>query len=178
MSEIWKDVVEYEGYYQVSNLGKVRSMDRVVKSKGRNKRLKGVMLHPSLSGTARSYLTVQLSKNGRQICSRVHALVALAFMGPPPEGMEVLHGVEGSLVNTLENLRYGTHKENQKQMMEEGNTTGKRVRRSDGKEFNSAAEAERLTGVNRTNISSVCNKYIDPSGFPVLTAGGFSWEFI
>ena len=179
MKEEWRDITGYEGHYQVSDLGRVRSLDRVVFDKVRKlqRRLKGKTLSPGRSGQRLSYLFVNLSKGNQKRGFTIHTLVAQAFLGPRPEGLQVLHGLEGSLVNTPANLRYGTHLENGQDMIRDGTSTNKPVRRSDGKEFTGATEAERLTGVNRANISSACNKYVRPNGYPVLTAGGFRWEF-
>lgn len=178
MKEEWRDIPGYKGYYQVSNLGRVRSLDRVVKRLGRDKRLKGRVLKTKLAGKNRDYHNLALHKEGSANYFNVHKLVALVFLGPTPEGMEVLHGEEGSKVNSVSNLRYGTRAENCQDTFKYGKGHSRPVRRSDGKEFNSAKQAEKLTGINCANISAVCNKYIRPSGAPVLTAGGFSWEFI
>jgi hypothetical protein len=117
MLEHWKDIPGYEGRYQVSDLGRVRSVDRLVefprylrdgawRSASLRKR-KGVLLRP---GPMRSgHLTVALGRgNSRQ----VHQLVLLAFVGPCPEGHEVLHLDHDPKNNRLDNLKYGTRSEN------------------------------------------------------------------
>lgn len=179
MIEIWKDIEGYEEFYQVSNLGRVRSLDRVVDSgKGGTKRLKGRIIKQHRCGTNR-YLMVMLSKMAEHRNCTVHKLVASAFLGACPEGMEVLHGVGGRFDNRLCNLRYGTRSENQLDRLRDGTQSNKSIRRSDGVEFSSAFEAERVTGVKRSTISAVCNKYVNPNtGKRRLTAGGYSWEFI
>ena len=110
--EIWRDVPGYEGQYQVSSHGRVRSLDRYVKCwRGRTERpifFPGRLLKPCTTRTRR-YLKVTLGKTDDQ---EVHALVAAAFHGPCPEGCEVLH-INGNLHdNRPENLRYDTHAEN------------------------------------------------------------------
>lgn len=96
--EEWRDVVGYEGRYQVSSLGRVWSALS-------NKYLKLVLGN-------HGYLVVGLHKNRKQTTACVHILVLEAFVGPCPPGMEACHGLEGSLVNTVVNLSWGTHSKN------------------------------------------------------------------
>lgn len=107
--ERWLPVVGYEGLYEVSNRGRVRGLHRIVKHpRGGEKRLKGRMLALT---KCKGYRVVRLYKpEGKTF--RVHRLVAAAFLGPCPEGQEVLHGIAGKLNNSVENLSYGTHKDN------------------------------------------------------------------
>jgi len=178
MNEIWKDVVGYEGAYQVSNLGRVRSLDRTVKVTNLGeRRLKGRILKQHNYGTNK-YLMVVLSKEAKHTNRTVHSLVAASFLGPCPDGCEVLHGLGGKLDNRLRNLKYGTKSENQFDRLRDGTQNNKPVRRGDGKVFSSAYEAGRETGVVPSSISAVCNKYVRPNGKRRLTAGGYYWEFI
>lgn len=101
--EIWKDIPDYEGLYQVSSIGRVRSLDRPHR--------KGQLL--SINKKSRyGHVGVNLCKNGHNKPFSVHKLVALAFIGPRPEKMEVRHlnGIAND--NRVENLVYGTSKEN------------------------------------------------------------------
>ena len=170
--------------YQVSDLGRVRSLDRVVPDgRGFTKRLKGRALIQTNAGTNR-YLMVMLSKESKHKNCTVHTLVAKAFLGPCPVGMEVLHGDEGALDNHLSNLRWGTRSENQLQRAQDGTQTNRPVRREDGREFTSPLEAQRLTGVQASSIRAVCSKYLRPprtdrpNSRRRFKAGGVSWEFI
>lgn len=97
MKEIWRDIPGYEGFYQVSDLGRVKSFVR------------GARILKAGRNTKQGHVTVSLRRNNS---INVHRLVMLAFVGPCPEGFEVLHknGVAGD--NRLENLRYGTRSEN------------------------------------------------------------------
>jgi len=107
--EIWKDIPQYEGVYQVSNLGRVRSLDReVVNSNGIVRSLKGKVMSQSTSG---GYLQVGL--NGKK-CKRVHQIVAMAFLGHVPNGhvLVVDHIDENKLNNNLNNLRIVSNREN------------------------------------------------------------------
>jgi hypothetical protein len=110
--EEWKPVVGYEGWYEVSDQGRVRSVERVVPNgKGGTKRMKAKMM--TCTGRAsQRYLFVSLCKNNKPQRLLVHRLVLEAFIGPCPEGMETLHGEGGSYDNRLANLCWGTKEEN------------------------------------------------------------------
>ena len=132
MKERWKDVIDFEGYYQVANLGGIKSLDRVVQNnRGGTSSLKGQIICPTLSG---SYLAVNLCKDGIVTTIRVHRIVAAAWLGPCPDGQEVCHGPNGKTDNSVSNLSYGTRRNNLLDRRRDG-TSGRRVRRSDGVTF-------------------------------------------
>lgn len=109
--EIWKDVVGYEGLYKVSNLGQVRSLDREVKIKGNNTKIKpGRILKPYL---IYGYPVVILyDKNSRPKKGKVHRLVAIAFISNPENKPEVNH-IDGIKTNScINNLEWVTGNEN------------------------------------------------------------------
>ncbi len=163
--------------YQVSDLGRVRSLDRVVaREVSGDMKLKGRILKPGPNSTT-GHLTVCLYKDGPKK-HYVHRLVTHAFIGLCPEGLEVRHGVEGVLDNTLANLCYGTRSENQADRKRDGTCNSKPVRRGDGKEYQSVTEAAKDNGTLPENISRVCRGYISPEGRLRLTAGGYGWKFI
>lgn len=117
MTEEWRDIRDWEDIYQVSNLGRVRSLDRVIKHRSRhgtigNASLKGRILKPWTHQNG--YLVVYLSDRtrGRSISRRVHQLVCEAFYGPRPEGHEVAHYDAVKINNAASNLRWATHYEN------------------------------------------------------------------
>lgn len=103
--EIWKPVVGYEGIYEVSNLGRVKSLERVV-SFGRARRvIKEKILKQVKKGTCQ-YYCVNLTIKGKQHWMLVHRLVAQAFI-PNPKGLpEVNHKDENKDNNTLDNLEW------------------------------------------------------------------------
>ena len=110
--EIWKDVPGYEGYYQVSNMGKVRSLDRIITYKsGASKLLKGKVLNPAMND---GYKQVILTMKGRKKTFRISQLVAMAFLGHKPDGHKlVVDHIDGDrLDNRVENLRIVTHRAN------------------------------------------------------------------
>lgn len=104
--EEFKSIPGYEGLYEVSNLGNVKSLERY-DLRGHKRREK--ILKPA---KAQGYEFVTLSANGEKKAKKVHQLVMLAFVGPVPDGMMVLHGPNGKTDNSLSNLRYGTSSEN------------------------------------------------------------------
>lgn len=103
--EEWKDIVGYEGLYQASNLGRVRSLDYHRTGKVR-------IMRPSNGGTNKSYLHIGLTKDKKLKTISVHRLVWEAFNGPIPEGYEINHLDENGLNNKLSNLVLVTHSEN------------------------------------------------------------------
>ena len=118
--EEWRDIPGYEGMYQVSNLGQVRSIGRTVtRSDGQVHRYKGKILStPLLQQTG--YPFVKLSNHGKNQVRTVHSLVAEAFFGPRPEGTEVCHGDGNPTNNHVDNLRYGTRSENELDKLRHG----------------------------------------------------------
>ena len=78
MKEIWKDIPDYEGYYQVSNFGNVKSIERYVKGNvGQPKIIKEKILKPAIRG---KYLAVRLSKLNETKSHNIHKLVAISFL--------------------------------------------------------------------------------------------------
>ncbi len=102
----------YEGLYEVSNLGKIRSLDKYIKPRNGKLYLKKVRVLKQCKNN-QGYYTVQLCKNGAKTF-KVHTVVAYSFLGDRPKGLEVLHGVLGKEVNFVTNLKYGTRKENER----------------------------------------------------------------
>lgn len=115
MQEIWKDVKDYEGYYQVSNLGRVRSLDRYIKQKNRYKKqinrfIKGKLL--TSSKDCNGYIHIILYKNKKYKIFRVHQLVAQTFIINPKNLPEVNH-IDGNKENNcVDNLEWITRTEN------------------------------------------------------------------
>ncbi len=117
--EIWRDIPGYEGSYQVSSLGRVRSLPRVIPVYDSVRRVSysrpcpGKILRQAVCDRA-GHVSVHLGKYCRGI--PVHQLVMLAFRGYPPAGMETMHLNGNPTDNRPENLRYGTHSENMTDM--------------------------------------------------------------
>ena len=172
MEEIWKDIIGYEGLYQVSNLGNVKSLDRI-DSIGHIR--KGKILDSSL---VRDYYRVCLSKNGERIVHMIHRLVAEAFI-PNPDNLNcVNHKDEDKTNNCVDNLEWCTNEYNLKY-----GTARERAAKSRTKpviqydlygnvikEWSSVSEVVRQTGYGQGNISNCCNNNLN-------TAYGYVWRF-
>ena len=110
--EIWKDVPGYEGHYQASDLGRVRSLDRIITYKsGASKLLKGKVLSPRMNS---GYKKVDLAMEGRKKTFKFSQLVAMAFLGHTPNGHTlVIDHIDGNrLDDRVENLRIVTQRAN------------------------------------------------------------------
>lgn len=110
MEEIWKDIAGYEGYYQISNLGNVKSLSRVVgKSNGKNYRVTEKLRKSFLNGNG--YPMVSLAK-GSIVNVFVHRLLAEAFIPNPENKPQVNHKDSNKTNYSIENLEWVTNKEN------------------------------------------------------------------
>lgn len=105
--EIWRDIIGYEGYYQVSDCGNVKSLDRVV-GNGKTYKSKILTLRKNIYG----YCVVYLSKNCKVETKNVHRLVALSFIDNPHNKPQVNHINEIKHDNKVNNLEWMTSKEN------------------------------------------------------------------
>ncbi len=115
MPELWQPIKGYEGLYEVSDQGRVRSLERKVPHKERLITVKAKVLRQSFTGPkGYEYMGVTLSRQGKVTTKRVHILVADAFLERPADyGTEVNHKDCDKLNNVVSNLEFMTHKENQ-----------------------------------------------------------------
>ena len=159
--ETWKDISGYEGIYEVSDLGRVRSLVQ------RNRWKPGI-LKPGKDG--KGYLFVILCKGGIRKHMKVHRLVAQAFI-PNPNNLETVnHKDEDKTNNAASNLEYMTRGDNviysqarRVQMFDkQGNLLAT---------FRSAHEAQRVTGIDRRSICDCCNGRLKSSG-------RFIWRYV
>ena len=183
--EIWKDIEGYEGFYQISDLGRVRSLERDVFSPNGivMRHIEEKILVPALNG--RGYLFVVLHKNGKKKNIKVHRLVAEAFIPNPENKSQINHKNEvktDNFVDNLEwcdaqyNINFGTRIERQKQTFKDNCKSGKikRVKKvfcvELNKTFDYAKSAEEELGVCWKSIGKVCRGKLK-------TAGGFHWRY-
>jgi hypothetical protein len=111
MTEQWASIPGWEGLYEVSDRGCVRSLDKICGARNGGKALRrGRVLSPVVK--AGRYLAVTLADRAHRKQHFVHDLVLLAFVGEKPSGMQACHFDDVYQNNVLANLRYGTPKEN------------------------------------------------------------------
>lgn len=118
--ERWRPVVGYEGRYEVSDHGRVRSLDRYARTRHGQRRVPGKML--TLTKTSEGYQCVHLSADGRARVCNVHVLVLEAFVGPRPDGKDGLHADDDGAHNHYSNLRWGTPLDNSADQRVNGRT--------------------------------------------------------
>lgn len=193
MEEIWKPIEGYEGKYEVSNLGRVKSLNY------RNTK-QAVIMKPYKNISKRGcvpYYQVDLYKNGVGAYPKVHVLVCEAFHGSRPSNIdgdtnvEAMHLNGNSLDNRAENLAWGCHRDNvrEKTFIEKQSAAQKRrwaageyeyqkkavIQMSQDGEFvakyDSAWDAQRATGCNQSDISKHCR------GVRKWLVGGYRWKF-
>lgn len=130
--EEWRPVVGYEGWYEVSSLGRVRNIAK------RNGTAVGLILRANPNGEG--YASLGLRRDGSSVTWRVHILVAHAFMALPPVDLEVGHLDDDKMNPRLDNLEYTTHVEN----VRRGVRTGCRKKHHKGTQ-NPAAQVDEAT---------------------------------
>lgn len=176
----WKSIKDYEGYYEVSDTGLVRSLDRVVPDKQTGqKRLKGKQMKLTETQNTRGgqgYYVVNLRRNHKSNIVPVHRLVAETFLENKHNLPTVNHKDGNKHNNCIDNLEWATYSYNNVHALRNNlrrprGVSVVQISRS-GKvigAFRSVCEASRLTGINRSAISHCLNhrsKY----------AGGYQWQ--
>lgn len=167
--EIWKPVRNYEGLYEVSNMGRVKSLN--YNKTGKEKIMKGV-------GDGNGYLQVGLYREGKRKKCRINRLVAQAFLENPQNLPEVNHKDENKLNNCVDNLEWCSRSYNMTyngRAKKVGKKNSKPVYSIDKESglityWESIREAERQTGINKGNICSCCKG-------KMKSIGGFYWIY-
>lgn len=112
-NEVWKDIKDYEGLYQVSNFGRVKRLKYTMPTKIKHNNFITKKEHlMKLSLNKKGYLYVKLCKNGKTKHFQVHRLVACAFIPNLSNKPQVNHLDENPLNNCMDNLEWSTAKEN------------------------------------------------------------------
>lgn len=162
--EEWRPILGYEGIYEVSSFGQVRSLDRE-DCAGRQR--KGQMLRPSQQD---GYPFVLLCKDRARRAFRVHRLVADAFLGVRPQGYEIHHKDHGRGNPSVDNLEYVTHAENIQLAVNSGNK---------GKLSPADVKSVCLAYANNTfTVSELAEKYSVSEGIIRSALSGRSYSVI
>lgn len=154
--EIWKEVIGYEGLYQVSNFGRIKKRNHIFKQ------------YKDRVG----YLNVVLTKNQIRKTKKVHRLVAEAFI-ENKENLPIINHKDGNKKNnSIDNLEWVTYKENSIHAVKTGLIKTKPVICIEtNKKYNSVKEASIDVGAFDGHISKVCKGIRN-------TAGGYHWKYV
>lgn len=192
MEEIWKDIEGYEDLYQVSNMGRIKSLERYKENHGKLQKVEEKIKTMNIKNSG--YQFVQLYKNNKYKNLMVHRLVAQAFI-PNVDNKPQINHIDGNkLNNNVTNLEWCTNSENGKHAWDTGlkqcTERLKEATRKTNKEYKSkpinqldlqgnyirtwlsAHEASRQLGIDRSTISQCCR-----GSRRNKTAGGYKWCF-
>ena len=176
-NEEWRDIIGWEGLYQVSNLGRVKSLPRLHKSVHGEYLSKERILSPRVCGGQREYLSVALYRGKGAVQRKIHRLVAMAFISNPKGYKEVNHIDENKRNNMASNLEwcsrsynvnYGRRIEKQSAHLQKAvlafTRRGQFVAR-----FKSIKDAAVWAGVDGSNVSRAIKRD--------SVSGGYKWRF-
>lgn len=175
--EVWQDIPGYEGRYQASTYGRIKSLERTVSFGNRNRTITSRIIKPFFCSAG--YLYVRMPDRKKS----VHRLIALTFIPNPDNLPQVNHMDEKPINNRVENLEwctpkynsnYGTRKQKLSELNKNHLSLSKRVIQYsvDGKfiaSYPSLREVERITKFNHGNLSQAIMKQ--------KTAYGFLWQY-
>lgn len=182
LNEIWKDISGYEGLYQISTCGRVKSLQRdIISKKGQKFQVEEKIIKPIYRSRNQNYAAVHLCRNSNTKTVSVHRLVAKAFIPNPSNLPFINHKDENPRNNTIENIEwcsvqynnnYGLANAKRSASLKNG-AKSKKVNQYtlDGKQFAvypSTMEAKRQTGI--LHIVDVCNGKREK-------AGGYIWKY-
>ena len=182
--EEWRPVVGYEGLYEVSDWGNVRSVDRMVKSKGSGERLVTGRLLKQYTDKD-GYKRVGLHRNHKQVVVGVHQLVARAFIDNP-DNLPIIDHIDSHRDNNMaDNLRWFTVPLNNSTEQARRRKSIAASRRNDNKvrirqyslggeplrDFDSSMDMERELGFDRSSVIRVCQG-------KQHTSYGYKWEYL
>lgn len=176
MEEIWKDIKGYEGLYQASNLGRVRSFRN-----SSRKKCEPYILSPGKINSG--YLNVVLNKNGVRQTLKLHRLIAETFIPNPNNLSDVNHKDENKLNNCVDNLEWMSHKDNMNYGTLKSRLKNKHINSELSKKviqkdlngnvikiWDSISQAAKHLNICCGNITNCC-KHRSKS------VGGFAWEY-
>jgi len=166
MNEIWLNINGYEKMYQISNLGRVRSLDRTLpntRHKGFFKIIKGRVLKAWDNGNG--YLVVTFSVKGNHKNKYVHRLVAEHFISNIKNDLVINHIDFNRSNNDVSNLEIVTQKENTNHSARNNRMSRGKIKRSDGVVYESMTQAARMNNVVITSIESAITRKHRCKGF-------------
>lgn len=168
--ENWKDIAGYEGLYQVSNVGRIKSLPRMKCNRQGFYRTKEKILRPGKRGkNGLLYEFVALTDGKNTVVHSVHRLVASAFLDNPCDYPEVNHKDKNPLNNNVDNLEWCTRSYNidysKSKRVAQYSFEGEKIA-----EYRSISIAAQLTGVSRTAINNNLSGWSN-------TAGGYIWKY-
>lgn len=178
MKEIWKDIKSYEGLYQVSNIGRIKSLKRHIKTYNGGEYVRKEKIKSIRKINTGGYSDVLLAKNGKNKTFVIHRLVAEAFIPNPQNLPYINHKDEDKTNNCVENLEWCDPKYNANY----GNAIKKRVKKMyvkveqysiDGKlikVWNSIREASEKLKIKNQSITRCCQG-------KRKTTGGYIWRY-
>ena len=173
MGEIWKDIQNYEGSYQVSNYGRVKSLSRV-DSRGNKRNEKILKGRKNRQG----YYDVALCKNGKRKYCRINRLVAEAFIPNPNNYPITNHKDENPSNNHVDNLEWCTNEYNSNYGKRNEKTKKKVLCITTGEEFDSETEASLKTNTQVAHISKCCKGKRKSAGKHPITGERLKWKYI
>ena len=176
--ELWKDIKDFEGLYQISNLGNIKSLPKKHNLKnGHSYIQKEQILKPFKNN--KGYLQIALVKNGKHYKRQVHNLVATTFIENPNNYIEINHKDENSTNNIVSNLEwcnstYNNNYGNCKRKISEANSI--KINQYDLqdnfiKQWNSMKEASETLKLSRGNICLCCEGIRNKTG-------GYRWRYL
>lgn len=176
--EIWKPIYGFP-HYEVSNKGRVRSLDRYSYHPQGRRLIKGKILEGGIDSYGYHIVLLYFSSGGNRWTAKVHRLVAEAFIPNPENKPEVNHKDGNKLNNHVDNLEWVTSSENIQHAFEKGLRVGpnkKRVARLDKDtkevlEIYESMSSVKDQGFNRGHVGEVCRGIRK-------THGGFSWKYV
>ncbi|NJR45964.1 MAG: hypothetical protein HC775_09305 [Hyellaceae cyanobacterium CSU_1_1] len=181
--EVFVDISNYEGYYQVSNYGNVRSLDRVIKEKtGKTQTLKGRILKPRINPGG--YYHVGLGKNGTRATFAIHQLVARAFI-PNPNNKKTVNHINGNkLSNSVSNLEWSTYSENLEHAYKTGLRRAVKSNEVVGKNYKrkvteqQVREIKLLIAAKSLTLKQIANQYNVGRSTIGSIKSGRNWSYI
>ena len=174
MEEVWKPITNYEVLYEVSSLGRIKSLNRIIKGRWGRTEISEKILKPATDKNG--YLIVTLCKSGKQKTFKIHQLVAIHFIPNPNNFVAINHKDENPQNNNVDNLEwcdakynanYGTRNERLSK------TKGSKVKQFDLQgnfiqTYHSVNYAQKTTGIK--HIYDCCNGKLK-------TSGGYIWRY-